>query len=72
MGPFYKNKVYSMIHFVLFTPFLTLDTEEAEKLCGSYTIRNNKVGQLCHYCECPTGKCDNSYAKCPMKKAHKI
>ena len=68
----YKNKVYSNIHFVLFTPFLKLDTEEAEKLCGSYTVRNNKVSQLCRYCECPTEECDNPYAKYPMKKAHKI
>jgi hypothetical protein len=33
----YKKKVYENIEFVLFTPNLRVDTDEADKLCGHYS-----------------------------------
>jgi hypothetical protein len=33
----YKKKVYENIEFVLFTPNLHVDTDEANKLCGHYS-----------------------------------
>ena len=47
---FYRNKWYNDVEFVLFTPFLKLDGDEAEKLCGKYTSRTACVQCLCRYC----------------------
>ena len=33
----YNGRVYKDIEFVLHTPFMKLDTDEAEKICGKYT-----------------------------------
>jgi hypothetical protein len=33
----YKKKVYENIKFVLFTPTLCIDTDEANKLCRHYS-----------------------------------
>ena len=35
---FYQNKIYRDVKFVLFTPFMKLDSEEADLLCGKCTI----------------------------------
>ena len=69
---FYQNKVYKNTEFVLFTPFFKTDTEEADKLCGKYTSRTHKIGQLCRYCECPTQYSDKLLHKYPLKVTHKI
>ena len=55
----YNGKVYRDVEFVLFTPFLKLDSDEADKLCGKFTVRTHNVAQLCRYCECPTEHTDN-------------
>ena len=60
------------VEFVLFTPFLKLDTDEAEKLCGKYTSRTGNVKCLCRYCECPTEETDDPLADYPMKTMTKI
>jgi hypothetical protein len=54
----YKKKVYENIEFVLFTPNLRVDTDEANKLCGHYSSRTSGVRNLCRYCTVPTLKSD--------------
>ena len=67
----YKNRVYRNIEFVLFTPFIKVDGEEADKLCGKYLSRTRNVAQLCRYCECPTDKSDDPRADYrPKTKRH--
>ena len=63
----YKGKVYHDIEFVVFVPFFKCDTEEADRLCGSYTSRAATVSQLCRYCCCPTMKSDDPRAVYPRK-----
>ena len=55
----YDGRVFKDVEFVFFVPFIRCDTDEADKLCGSYTNRSLHVSQLCRYCECPTKKSDN-------------
>jgi hypothetical protein len=52
----YKKKVYENIEFVLFTPNLRVDTDEADKLCGHYSSQTSGVRNLCRYCTVPTLK----------------
>ena len=68
----YKKKVFKDIEFVLFTPFIIADGEEADKLCGKYLSRTATVAQLCRYCECPTNKSDVPLARYPLKTTAKI
>ena len=69
---FYKGKCYKKVEFVLFTPFLKLDSDEAEKICGKYTSRSGNVKCLCRHCECPTQDTDKPYARYPLKTTGKI
>ena len=68
----YNDRCYKNVEFVLFTPFLKLDSDEAEKLCGKYTSRTGNVKCLCRYCECPTEDTDKPYARYPLKTTAKI
>ena len=43
---FKNTKVYKDIEFVLFTPFIKVDTEEADKLCGKYQVQTSAVSQI--------------------------
>ena len=67
-----RGKTHKKLHFVLFAPFLKLDGDEADKLCGEYTSRGKNVAQLCRYCECPTDKCDDPLAKYKPKTQRQI
>jgi len=58
----YKGIVYKRVKFVPFVIFFKADTEEAEKLSGSFNNHTEKVSQLCRYCECPTHDSDNHLA----------
>ena len=69
---FYRNTRYNNIEFVLFTPFLKLDTDEAEKLCGKYRSRGRYIQCLCRYCECPTEDSDKPFSSFRPKKMEKI
>ena len=68
----YNKKIYKDVEFVLFTPFMKLDTDEAEKLCGKYSSRGLNTGQLCRYCECPTDLIDDYNGKHRMKEWRRI
>lgn len=68
----YKGKLYKGIEFVLFVPFVKCDTEEADLLCGKYTVRNQNIKHVCRYCYCPTDKADDPRAKYPLKRQPKI
>ena len=68
----YKNKLYKDIEFVMFTPFMKVDGEEADKLCGKYLSRTRNVAQLCRYCECPTDKSDDQRANYRAKTKCRI
>jgi hypothetical protein len=68
----YRNRVYRDIEFVLFTPFLKVDGDEGDKICGKYTSRGKDVACLCRYCECPTDKSDDPKADYPLKTKKKI
>ena len=59
----YRGKVYKDLELVFFVAFVKCDTDEADKLCGSYTCRTGNVAQLCRYCTCPTTDSDNHEAK---------
>jgi hypothetical protein len=59
----YNGKVYKDLELVFYVPFIRCDTDEADKLCGSYTSRGKNVSQLCRYCMCPTMESDNEFAK---------
>ena len=59
----YREKWYQHVEFVLFTPFLKVDGDEADKLCGKYTSRGHQVAQLCRYCECPMEDTDKPLGK---------
>ena len=63
----YKGKEYQGIEFQLFTPFIKCDTDEADRLAGSYTSRTKQISQLCRYCCCPTDECDEPHANYPRK-----
>lgn len=69
---YYNNNLYKGIEFVPFVPFIKADTEEADRLCGSYTNRNKNVAQLCRYCECPTDDSDNPMANYRLKTMARI
>ena len=68
----YKGKLYRDIEFVLFVPFVKCDTEEADVLCGKYTVRTKNVKHVCRYCHCPTADADNPLAKYPLKTQPEI
>ena len=68
----YKGRLFKDIEFVLFTPFVKVDGEEADKLCGKYLSRTRNVAQLCRYCECPTDKSDDPLADYRLKTKRKI
>jgi len=69
---FYNQKLYKGVEFVPFVPFIKCDTDEADKLCGSYSSRGKNVSQLCRYCKCPTRKSDDHLANYPMKSKAQI
>ena len=69
---FYNGTCHKNVEFVLFTPFLKLDSDEAEKICGKYTSRSGNVKCLCRYCECPTEDTDKPYIQYSMKTTAKI
>lgn len=68
----YGGKLYKDVEFVLFCPFIRADTDEADKICGSYTCRTGGVSQLCRYCTCPTDKTDDVHANYPPKTPQMI
>ena len=68
----YNDKVYKDVHFIPFVPFIKCDTDEADKLTGSYTNRTQFVSQLCRYCKCPTNRSDDPFAHYPPKTTAQI
>ena len=66
------GRVFRDVEFKFFVPFIKADTEEADKLCGSFLARTRNVAQLCRYCECPTAYSDQPLAKYPYKTPKKI
>ena len=69
---FYDGKLYKDVEFVLFTPFLKLDTDEADKITGKFSVRSGKVKHLCRYCHCPTEESDDPRANYPAKEWEEI
>ena len=67
----YNGKVFR-VRFVMFTPFMKVDTEEADALCGKYQTRTGNVANLCRYCTCPTAESDLINAKHSAKTQDKI
>ena len=63
----YNGRCFENVEFVFFVPFIRCDTDEADRLCGSYTNRTKNVAQLCRYCLCPTNESDNIRAKYAKK-----
>ena len=53
-------------------PFMKVDGDEADKLCGKYLCRTGNVAQICRHCECPTKESDNPLARHPHKTKAKI
>ncbi len=69
---YYNGKVWKDVEFVIFTPFLKLDSAEADKACGKYGSRTQGVAHLCRYCHCPTKNSDDHMADFPYKTAAEI
>jgi hypothetical protein len=61
------KQLHKGVEFVPFVPFIKCDSDEGDKLCGSYTNRNKNVAQLCRYCTCPTNDSDNPRANYKLK-----
>ena len=57
----YQGKLYKNLELVFFIAFVKCDTDEADKLCGSYRSRGRNVSQLCRYCTVPTMQSDCHY-----------
>ena len=68
----YKGKTYKNTELVFYVPFFKVDTEEADKMCGSYLCRGRHVAQLCRYCTCPTPQSDNPLDNSALKTEVKI
>ena len=68
----YRGKIYKNIEMFFFVIFIKCDTDEADKLCGSYTCRGKNVCQLCRYCCCPTDLTDKVDANFPKKTVEMI
>ena len=68
----YNGKIYKGVELVFFIPFIKCDTDEADKLCGSYTSRGANIAQLCRYCECPTMQSCDPLARFPLKTKGKV
>lgn len=68
----YDGLVYKDVIMKFFITLVKCDTDEADKLCGSYTCRTANVKQLCRYCTCPTKKCDDPTANYPKKTQSKV
>ena len=68
----YKGKLYERVEFVPYIHFIKSDTDEADRLAGSYTSRWGGVAQLCRYCCCPTNKSDDPRAKYEAKTVEMI
>ena len=68
----HRGKLYKNVELVFFSAFVKCDTEEADKLCGSYTARTSNVSQLCRHCCCPTAESSNPDARCPAKTVKMI
>jgi len=68
----YNGKVYKNIEFVPYVSFICCDTDEADRLCGSYTSRAGGVSQLCHYCQCPTSESNDPNAHYEPKTVPQI
>ena len=61
------RKAHKNVEFMLFTPFLRVDSDEAGKLCGKCTSRGQQVAQLCRHCECPNQDTDKVLPAYPFK-----
>jgi hypothetical protein len=59
----YQGKVHRGIQFIPYVHMIKCDTDEADRLAGSYTSRGKNVSQLCRYCVCPTTKSDDPHAQ---------
>ena len=68
----YRGKIYENVEMFFFVMFIKCDTDEADKLCGSYTSRGKNVSQLCRYCTCPTDMTDKVDANFPKKTVELI
>jgi hypothetical protein len=68
----YRGKVYKNLELVFFVAFFKCDGDEADKLCGHYRSRGEKVACVCRYCHCPMDKADDENANYKLKDAKKI
>jgi hypothetical protein len=68
----YRGKVYKNLELVFFVAFFKCDGDEADKLCGHYRSRGDKVACVCRYCTCPMAKADDENANYKLKDAKKI
>ena len=68
----YRGKLWSGLEFIPYVHFVKCDTDEADKLCGSFTSRGKKVQQLCRYCHCPTDDSDDPDVNITLKTVEEI
>ncbi len=63
----YADKTFPVVmhHYI---PFVIVDTEGHDCLCGHYTARFETVKQLCRACECPTLQSGYSKVNFPHRK----
>ena len=65
--PSQKNKMHKDAEFILFTPFVKVDSNEAETPCGKFTSRTDNVSMLCRYFQCPTKDSDKPFGRYQVK-----
>lgn len=63
----YGDKVYKDTIIVPFVPYLKVDNEEADKLCGRFGTRTGNVKNLCRRCKVPTRFTARALADYPLK-----
>ena len=68
----YRGKVYKNLELVFFVAYFKCDGDEADKLCGHYRSRGEKVACVCRYCTCPMAKADDENANYKLKNAQRI
>ena len=63
----YKGKTHKNIEMIPYLSHMKADTEEADKLCGKFLSRTNRIKQLCRYCNMPTEWSDSCVASYKYK-----
>jgi hypothetical protein len=69
---FYKGSRHPTLHYVVFTVYVKVDTDEADVLCGKFKSRGRNVKHVCRNCHIPMAKADEMLKNYPHKTQTQI